>query len=61
MSSAVRQDLMRRTMFVSCDGQWYFAHHHGGVRAEVRWYGPLSVAALAPVALARVEHAAPSR
>ena len=56
MGGAVRQGLARRPVCVSCGGWWYFMQEHGGVRAELRWYGPLSMAALA-----RAEQAAPSR
>lgn len=61
ITSAMRQDLVRRSVHVSCDGQVFYVQDRGGVRDEVRWYGPLAMAAL-PMATQVAELAsAPAR
>ena len=51
ITSAQRQDLVWRSVYVSCDGQLFYVQDQGGVRDEVRWYAPLDMAALPMTAL----------
>ena len=43
--------MVLRSIYVSCDGQSFYVQDRGGVRDEVRWYGPMDMAALPKVTL----------
>ena len=51
IAEALRQDLVRRSVYVSCDGLSFYVQDRGGLRDEVRWYGPLAISALPDTAL----------
>lgn len=51
ITDALRQDLVRRSVYVSCDGLVVYVVDRGGLRDEARWYGPLDIAALPAAAL----------
>jgi len=53
--------MVLRSIYVSCDGQSFYLQDRGGVRDEVRWYGPIGMAALSKVTLVAQGSTAPAR
>lgn len=47
VDDALRLDLTRRTVFVSCDGTQVYLRDSGGFNHQRAWYGPIPLATLA--------------
>ena len=43
VNNALRMDLTRRTVFVSCSGNEFYIRDNGGLMDKWNWYGPISI------------------